>query len=108
VYYNVTNFLEKNKDSLHPDVMSCIRASSDSFLTDSVLPKPPPSTPGPSRGGKGGSKKQTLGSQFKEQQQALMKTLNATYPHFVRCMKPNKVLKGSVFEEDLMLAQVRG
>jgi len=107
VYYNCTNFLEKNKDSLHPDVMSTIRASSNTFIADEVLPKPPASTPGPARSGKGGSKKQTLGSQFKAQQQDLMKTLNETFPHFVRCMKPNKVLKGSVFEEDLMLAQLR-
>ena len=103
VYYNVTNFLEKNKDALHPDVMSTLRASSTTFVTE-VLPKPPPSTPG-RRGGK--SSKKTLGSQFKEQQQQLMDTLNATYPHFVRCMKPNTLLKGSVFQEDLMLAQLR-
>ncbi|GMH53857.1 hypothetical protein TrRE_jg1604 [Triparma retinervis] len=103
VYYNVANFLEKNKDSLHPDVMSTLRASNMNFLTE-VLPKPPPTTPG-RRGGK--SSKKTLGSQFKQQQQDLMDTLNATYPHFVRCMKPNTLLKGSVFQEDLMLAQLR-
>jgi myosin heavy subunit len=31
----------------------------------------------------------TLGGQFKQQLNDLIVTLNATYPHFVRCMKPN-------------------
>jgi hypothetical protein len=108
VYYNVHNFLEKNKDALHPDVMSTLRTSTNTFVT-TVLPAPPAAGAGGRGGrrGKGGATKKTLGSQFKEQQQQLMDTLNATFPHFVRCMKPNKLLKGQIFEEDLMLAQLR-
>lgn len=99
MYYNIAKFLEKNKDSLHPDVMSTLRSSTNTFVT-TVLPAPPASTPGKGRRGRGGggASKKTLGSQFKEQQQQLMTTLNATYPHFVRCMKPNKLLQGKVRE----------
>ena len=107
VYYDVNNFLEKNKDSLHPDVQSVIKASASEFLAKIQPKEAEAAAPAPGRGRGGKSKKQTLGGQFKKQQQDLMDTLNATYPHFVRCMKPNKVLKGSVFEEDLMLAQLR-
>ncbi|GMI17925.1 hypothetical protein TrLO_g10564 [Triparma laevis f. longispina] len=108
VYYNVYNFLEKNKDALHPDVMSTLRTSTNTFVT-TVLPAPAAASGGRGGGrrGKGGATKKTLGSQFKEQQQQLMDSLNKTFPHFVRCMKPNKLLKGMVFEEDLMLAQLR-
>ena len=107
VYYNANNFLEKNKDSLHQDVMSALRASTNDFILE-VLPKPPPASASNGRRRVGGkSSKKTLGSQFKEQQQQLMDTLNSTFPHFVRCMKPNKLLQGSVFEEDLMLSQLR-
>ena len=108
VYYNVYNFLEKNKDALHPDVMSTLRTSTNTFVT-TVLPAPAAASGGRGGGrrGKGGATKKTLGSQFKEQQQQLMDSLNKTFPHFVRCMKPNKLLKVMVFEEDLMLAQLR-
>ena len=33
--------------------------------------------------------KATVGSQFRESLSALMRTLNATEPHYVRCIKPN-------------------
>jgi len=33
--------------------------------------------------------KATVGSQFKESLEALMKILNSTEPHYVRCIKPN-------------------
>ena len=36
-----------------------------------------------------------------------MTTLNATEPHFVRCMKPNKKKIGGVYEAEMMLAQLR-
>ena len=44
---------------------------------------------------------------FKKQLSELMTTLNATEPHFVRCMKPNKAKVGGVYEAEMMLAQLR-
>src|SRR5699024_7872328 len=35
------------------------------------------------------SQKATVGWQFKESLEALMKILNSTEPHYVRCIKPN-------------------
>jgi myosin heavy subunit len=55
----------------------------------------------------GGSSKTTLGGEFKKQLVSLMDTLNATEPHFVRCMKPNMEKVGKVFDSHVMLGQLR-
>eukprot|EP00953_Heterococcus_sp_UTEX-ZZ885_P033799 17565-Heterococcus_DN1.PRE.1 len=49
----------------------------------------------------------TLGKQFKAQLDALMVTLNATDPHYIRCMKPNNEKRGSYFKSPMMLQQLR-
>lgn len=51
--------------------------------------------------------KSTLGAQFKQQLATLMDTLNATDPHFVRCMKPNMEKVGRKFTSPVMLSQLR-
>ena len=56
----------------------------------------------------GAKKKQfTLGTQFKMQLADLMVVLNATNPHFVRCMKPNDLKTPHTFQAGMMLAQLR-
>merc|ERR1719171_1199274 len=53
------------------------------------------------------TKQKTLGGQFKQQLQDLICTLNATYPHFVRCMKPNDNKAGNDFNASRMQDQLR-
>jgi len=36
-----------------------------------------------------------------------MKTLNKTYPHYIRCVKPNSAKKPDLFEGPLTLQQLR-
>ena len=45
--------------------------------------------------------------QFKDQLSVLMGTLAATAPHFIRCVKPNKLLKPSIFLAPMVLEQLR-
>jgi myosin heavy subunit len=58
---------------------------------------------------KKGKKKgpETVGAQFKGQLAALMSTLSATCPHFVRCVKPNTLKQASNFDREIVLAQLR-
>jgi Myosin head (motor domain) len=49
----------------------------------------------------------TLGKQFKTQLDVLMVTLNATDPHYIRCMKPNNEKRGGHFRSPMMLQQLR-
>ena len=99
VPYNVTDFLTKNKDSLHEDISDCLLGSGDSYVVELM-------SAGASTGAKKGKKK-TLGFKFKKSLNELVSSLNTCEPHFVRCMKPNHVKKGGVFESEMMLAQLR-
>ena len=42
-----------------------------------------------------------------QQLQALLETLSATEPHYMRCVKPNNVLKSAIFENNNVLQQLR-
>jgi len=114
VPYNVTNFLEKNKDALHADIKEVFTAAEKPFVPMLLtLGEEKPKEDEGAAGGRGrarrkpGKKQPTLGTQFKRQLTDLMTTLNATDPHFVRCMKPNHKKKGNIFESEMMLAQLR-
>lgn len=41
------------------------------------------------------------------QLQQLMETLNSTEPHYIRCVKPNNVLKPAIFENVNVMQQLR-
>ncbi|PHU13460.1 Myosin-14 [Capsicum chinense] len=41
-----------------------------------------------------------------QQLQSLLETLNATEPHYIRCVKPNNLLKPSIFENHNVLQQL--
>lgn len=48
-----------------------------------------------------------LSDYFQQQLQALMETLSTTEPHYIRCVKPNTVLKPGIFENLNVLNQLR-
>ena len=113
VYYNVSNFLEKNKDQLHTDIQGVLRQSQIP-LVKGMFPVPgggaaPAEAAGGVRRGSsvGAAKLTTLGGQFKLQLQDLISTLNATFPHFVRCLKPNDKKEGNNFNAGRMQDQLR-
>lgn len=43
---------------------------------------------------------------FQLQLQSLMETLNSTEPHYIRCVKPNNVLKPAIFENANIIQQL--
>jgi myosin heavy subunit len=110
VSYNTTNFLEKNKDSLHADIAAVVQGSTSPLVAEIMAAGA--AGGGAAKGGRtarsGAKKKQpTLGAQFKAQLNSLMTTLNTTFPHFVRCMKSNDAKKGDIFTAERMLQQLR-
>lgn len=44
---------------------------------------------------------------LQQQLQALLETLSATEPHYIRCIKPNNLLKPAIFENKSVLQQLR-
>ncbi|TXG63926.1 hypothetical protein EZV62_010920 [Acer yangbiense] len=53
------------------------------------------------------SKFSSIGARFKQQLQALLETLSSTEPHYIRCVKPNNLLKPAIFENTNVLQQLR-
>ncbi|KAL1004972.1 hypothetical protein UPYG_G00052860 [Umbra pygmaea] len=90
VDYNITNWLEKNKDPLNDSVCQLYGKSSVKLLATLYVAAPPEDTTKKGGKKKGGSM-QTVSSQFRENLGKLMTNLRSTHPHFLRC---NGVLEG--------------
>ncbi|KAL0673810.1 hypothetical protein Bca4012_001791 [Brassica carinata] len=99
VTYSAEFFLDKNKDYVVAEHQALLDASKCSFVANLFPPLPEDASKQ--------SKFSSIGTRFKQQLQALMETLNTTEPHYIRCVKPNTVLKPSIFENDTVLNQLR-
>uniref|UniRef100_A0A671TUZ3 Myosin VIIA n=1 Tax=Sparus aurata TaxID=8175 RepID=A0A671TUZ3_SPAAU len=121
VHYETRGFLEKNRDSLHTDIIQLVHSSKNKFIK---------------RNGIGGKacwslgfsyfltlmllgtlynpkcgylmkRSPTLSSQFKRSLEMLMRTLSVCQPFFVRCIKPNELKKPMIFDRELCIRQLR-
>lgn len=83
--------MDKNRDMLTTDVKEMLFDSSNQFLKSIFASEYV------SAGSQSGSRKVvSLSHQFKTSLDALMKTLYACHPFFVRCIKPNELKKPRV------------
>merc|ERR1719391_1789676 len=91
VSYNLTAWLEKNKDPLNDTVVELMKNGTNNLLVECFHDHPgQPTEVKKDDGGrkkKGGGK--TVSSFYKGQLDDLMKTLYATDPSFIRCVVPN-------------------
>ncbi|KAL8226300.1 hypothetical protein R6Q59_000156 [Mikania micrantha] len=99
VHYQADQFLDKNKDYLVPEHQDLLSTSKCSFVAGLFPPLREDVTKS--------SKFSSIGSRFKLQLQQLMETLNSTQPHYIRCVKPNNLLKPAVFENVNIIHQLR-
>uniref|UniRef100_A0A8D2Q0A2 Myosin heavy chain n=1 Tax=Zosterops lateralis melanops TaxID=1220523 RepID=A0A8D2Q0A2_ZOSLA len=108
VDYNITGWLEKNKDPLNETVIGLYQKSSVKTLALLFA-----NYGGASAGaGKKGAKKkgssfQTVSALFRENLNKLMTNLRSTHPHFVRCIIPNETKTPGAMEHELVLHQLR-
>ncbi|KAG7471466.1 myosin-16-like [Solea senegalensis] len=103
VGYNITGWLEKNKDPLNETVVGLFQKSSMPLLA--LLFKEEEGTAGTKKQKKGSSF-QTVSNFYREQLNKLMSTLRSTAPHFVRCIIPNEFKKSGVTDNHLILHQL--
>merc|ERR1711973_794136 len=92
VSYNLTGWLDKNKDPLNDTVVELMKNGSNSLLVECFHDHPGQPTEVKKDAGGGGRKKgggKTVSSFYKGQLDDLMKTLYATDPSFIRCVVPN-------------------
>lgn len=99
VTYQTEFFLDKNKDYVVAEHQALLSASRCTFVSGLFPPLPEESSKS--------SKFSSIGSRFKQQLQALLETLSATEPHYIRCVKPNNLLKPTIFESSNVLQQLR-
>ncbi|XP_065549876.1 myosin-1B [Lathamus discolor] len=109
VDYNITGWLDKNKDPLNETVVGLYQKSS--LKTLALLFASAGGEAEASGGKKGGKKKgssfQTVSALFRENLNKLMTNLRSTHPHFVRCIIPNETKTPGAMEHELVLHQLR-
>merc|ERR1711899_524458 len=107
VSYNLTGWLEKNKDPLNDTIIELFKNGSNLLLIECFRDHPgqPLEVKKDAGGGrkKGGGK--TVSSFYKGQLDDLMKTLYATDPSFIRCVVPNTHKKPGMVEPGLVMHQ---
>merc|ERR1711931_430489 len=106
VSYNLTGWLEKNKDPLNDTIVEMIKNGSNSLMVRSFADHPGQPLEAPKdqdRKKKGGGK--TVSAFFKSQLDDLMTTLYKTEPHFIRCVVPNTHKQPGGVEPDLVMHQ---
>ncbi|KAK7845544.1 myosin-1 [Quercus suber] len=111
VTYDTTGFLEKNRDLLHLDSIQLLSSCSchlpqifaSSMLTQSEKPVVGPLY----KLGGADSQKLSVATKFKGQLFQLMQRLESTTPHFIRCIKPNNLQSPGLYEQTLVLQQLR-
>ncbi|XP_058873634.1 myosin heavy chain, fast skeletal muscle [Acipenser ruthenus] len=111
VDYNITGWLEKNKDPLNDTVVGLYQKSSVKLLAH--LYASFAAADADAGAGKGGGKKkkggsfQTVSALFRENLNKLMTNLRSTHPHFVRCLIPNESKTPGLMENFLVIHQLR-
>ncbi|XP_029292967.1 myosin-8-like isoform X2 [Cottoperca gobio] len=106
VDYNISGWLEKNKDPLNDTVVQLYQKASlkllhQLFATYSTADGHKRSTK------KKGSSFQTVSALFRENLNKLMANLRSTHPHFVRCIIPNETKTPGSMDHHLVLHQLR-
>merc|ERR1719461_1023983 len=109
VSYNVTGWLEKNKDPVNDTVVEVMKSTSTCALLVLLWedhPGQPTTTPKEEgkKKKKGGGK--TVSSVYLVSLVELMTTLYSCEPHFVRCLVPNTHKKPSEVEPPLIMHQL--
>merc|ERR1712142_769763 len=106
VSYNLTGWLEKNKDPLNDTIVEMIKNGGNSLAIQCFADHPGQPLEAPKdqdRKKKGGGK--TVSSYFKGQLDDLMTTLYKTEPNFIRCVVPNTHKIPGGVESDLIMHQ---
>ncbi|XP_076143801.1 unconventional myosin-Va isoform X2 [Alosa pseudoharengus] len=121
VEYQCDGFLEKNKDTVNEEQIHVLKASKFDLLVELFQDEGKATTPTgattgkrvlsvkPDKGRPSSSKehKKTVGLQFRNSLHLLMETLNATTPHYVRCIKPNDFKHAFTFDPKRAVQQLR-
>ncbi|KAM9528439.1 unconventional myosin-Vc-like [Salvelinus alpinus] len=116
VEYQCWGFLEKNRDTLYEELVDTMRTSKFPLLANFFLEVEPdglgskgikvrPARPRVKPANK--NHRTTVGEKFSSSLYLLMETLNATTPHYVRCIKPNEEKMPFEYDSKRVVQQLR-
>lgn len=106
VEYTTDGFLEKNRNELPKETSELLKSSSNSFvhaLADIIVDS---SSNGDAEASKARAVK-TVGGFFRQQVKDLRQKIDATHPHYVRCIKPNAELVHDKYNSAMVAQQLR-
>ncbi|XP_031717902.1 myosin heavy chain, skeletal muscle, adult-like isoform X1 [Anarrhichthys ocellatus] len=109
VDYNLSGWLEKNKDPLNDTVVQLYQKASLKLLSQLFATYSAADDAGGSKRSakRKGSSFQTVSAVFRENLNKLMANLRSTHPHFVRCIIPNETKTPGSMDHHLVLHQLR-
>ena len=111
VCYNLTGWLEKNKDPLNDTIVEVMKHGTNRLLVECFVDHPGQPLEVKRKPSEGGSKKKgggkTVSSFYRAQLDDLMKTLYATEPSFIRCVVPNTHKQPGNVDAGLVMHQYR-
>ncbi|KAG8575706.1 hypothetical protein GDO81_009650 [Engystomops pustulosus] len=117
VEYKCDGFLEKNRDTVYEVLIDLIKTSKfqlcANFFQDNTTTTPHYSAAIKVKSARPAIKsvnkelRMTVGSKFRNSLCLLMETLNATTPHYVRCIKPNDEKLPFEFDPKRVVQQLR-
>lgn len=113
VTYDMEGFIEKNRDTVGEGHLEVLKMAQNDLLQSvlAVLEKNAgvlEAQNALSAARKSiASKKPTLGSMFKNSLIELMKTIDSTNVHYIRCIKPNEAKRAWEFDSLMVLSQLR-
>jgi len=93
VQYNADRWLEKNRGSLHADIVQLLTASDDDTLSNMFSSYQ--------------SKSPSVGFVYRASLRALSDTIRKTDQHYIRCLKPNFQKKPDTFNGEIVSRQLR-
>ncbi|KAK7244386.1 hypothetical protein RIF29_39207 [Crotalaria pallida] len=108
VMYDTNGFLEKNRDPLPSNSIQLLSSCSCELLQlFSKKLNHSQKQLNSFHTGALDSQKQSVGTKFKGQLFKLMHQLESTTPHFIRCIKPNTKQLPGIYDEELVLQQLK-
>uniref|UniRef100_A0A0K0ECP3 Myosin motor domain-containing protein n=1 Tax=Strongyloides stercoralis TaxID=6248 RepID=A0A0K0ECP3_STRER len=98
VFYDTKNFIEKNNDNLHSSLEDFLQKSTNIYFRKLFFPT---NTKKCSK-----LNSPTISSTFKHQLEELLKELEYSGIHFIKCIKPNDFDKSNIFDADKVSKQL--
>ena len=108
VEYDISGFIEKNKEDVPREIIEFFESSSKPLLKNLAKYHKKSNDVSSSISGSSrkGSSRVTVGGQFKAQLHSLRQRIDQTSPHYIRCLKPNSLLVSEIFMSQMISEQL--